>query len=207
MGILLSEAHLTTFDFQRVNEQQLHEVTMEKDFTLDHTAYVHGLAFWFDVAFIGSRLREELTRSYKVEYYSETVWLSTAPTEPLTHWYQVRCLLRKPLLVRAGEKMYARVIMKANQRQSYDVELTATNAGSRRSFVFDSVTSIISDGDTSMNELDLKNPYFRYTGAPVQPPPGFNTSIQSPSTQVCDRKIRITGKKHRMRLYIAVTVT
>jgi hypothetical protein len=36
---------------------------------------VHGLAFWFDVAFIGA---------------NATVWLSTAPTQPLTHWYQVR---------------------------------------------------------------------------------------------------------------------
>ncbi len=35
---------------------------------------VHGLAFWFDVAFIGA---------------NATVWLSTAPTQPLTHWYQV----------------------------------------------------------------------------------------------------------------------
>ena len=35
---------------------------------------VHGLAFWFDVAFIGT---------------NATVWLSTAPTQPLTHWYQV----------------------------------------------------------------------------------------------------------------------
>jgi len=40
-----------------------------------HTAgSVHGLAFWFDVLFQGSNV---------------PVWLSTAPQEPLTHWYQV----------------------------------------------------------------------------------------------------------------------
>lgn len=35
------------------------------------TGTCHGLAFWFDVEFKGS---------------ISSVWLSTSPTEPLTHW-------------------------------------------------------------------------------------------------------------------------
>jgi histone-arginine methyltransferase CARM1 len=62
---------------------------------------VHGLAFWFDVAFFGS---------------STSVWLSTAPTEPLTHWYQVRCLLETPIFVKQGQLLTGTVLLLANKR-------------------------------------------------------------------------------------------
>lgn len=71
------------------------------DFHLLESGTVHGLAFWFDVAFIGS---------------VQTVWLSTAPTEPLTHWYQVRCLLETPIFVKAGQLLTGRALLIANQR-------------------------------------------------------------------------------------------
>ena len=71
------------------------------EFHVLQSGLVHGLAFWFDVAFFGS---------------SSTVWLSTAPTEPLTHWYQVRCLLETPLFVKQGQLLAGTVVLFANKR-------------------------------------------------------------------------------------------
>lgn len=71
------------------------------EFYILETGTVHGLAFWFDVAFTGS---------------NQTIWLSTCPTEALTHWYQVRCLLESPLFAKAGQLLTGTVILQANQR-------------------------------------------------------------------------------------------
>uniref|UniRef100_A0A914WSX9 type I protein arginine methyltransferase n=1 Tax=Plectus sambesii TaxID=2011161 RepID=A0A914WSX9_9BILA len=140
IATLLSQSHKWSVDFGTADEKDLHLIDIPFDLTITKPGVIHGIAFWFDVAFIGG---------------SQTVWLSTAPTEPLTHWYQVRCLLERPLIARMGQNCTGRVIMKANDRQSYDVDIEVT-----------------ADGITSRNSLDLKNPYFRYTGQAVQPPPG-----------------------------------
>lgn len=135
-----------TVNFLKADETDLHQIEIPLEFTVLQSATVHGLAFWFDVAFIGS---------------TQTIWLSTAPTEPLTHWYQVRCLLSTPIFTKVNQKLVGKVVLEANPRQSYDVTI-----------------DIMIEGfpDTrSTNCLDLKNPYFRYTGQATAPPPGMNT--------------------------------
>jgi len=147
--ICMARSHKYTVDFQSAHEQDLHHIEIPVSFTILQSGTVHGLAFWFDVAFIGSQ---------------STVWLSTSPTQPLTHWYQVRCLLQNPIFVKQGQTLTGKVLLRSNKRQSYDVEMELSVPGTN---------------NRSSSILDLKNPFFRYTGQAPQPPPGTNQTSPS----------------------------
>lgn len=165
--ICLAKTQRHVIDFMEADETDLHRIDIPYEFHILQSGTVHGLAFWFDVAFVGS---------------AATVWLSTAPTEPLTHWYQVRCLLQQPILVKEGQVLTGRVVMTANMKQSYDVSIDCR---------------IVGTSTESQNTLDLKNPYFRYTGVQPQPPPGENS--QSPS-EVYWAQVDLAGARQAVNL-------
>ncbi|BFZ16513.1 hypothetical protein BsWGS_19552 [Bradybaena similaris] len=149
--ICLAKSNKYVIDFQSADETDLHVMDIPLTFTIMQSGMVHGLAFWFDCGFLGS------------DY---SVWLSTAPTEPLTHWYQVRCLVQTPVLVKQGQTLTGRVKLSSNTRQSYDVDIELNFPGST---------------NKSVNSLDLKNPFFRYTGSAPAPPPGSNQTSATDS--------------------------
>jgi len=151
MRICLAKSTKYMIDFQTANEEDLHVMDIPVTFTMMQSGMVHGLAFWFDCGFLGS------------DY---SVWLSTAPTEPLTHWYQVRCLVQTPVLVKQGQILTGKVKLTSNARQSYDVDIELNIPGTP---------------NKSVNTLDLKNPFFRYTGAAPAAPPGTNQSSATDS--------------------------
>lgn len=99
--ICLAKSVKHSLDFLTATEQQLHKIDIPLEYYILESGTVHGLAFWFDVAFQGS---------------SQTLWLSTSPTESLTHWYQVRCLLEKPIFVKVGQILIGSVSLQANVR-------------------------------------------------------------------------------------------
>lgn len=173
INICTAKTQRHVIDFQTAHETDLHRIEIPLEFHMLSSGTVHGLAFWFDVAFIGS---------------NNTVWLSTAPTQPLTHWYQVRCLLSQPIFAKQGQVMTGRVLMVANAKQSYDLTIECKIEGTNT---------------VSTNTLDLKNPYFRYTGVAPAPPPG-NTHT-SPSEDYW-AQVDLNGARQAVNLVNGVIV-
>ncbi|KAM9766924.1 histone-arginine methyltransferase CARM1-like [Menidia menidia] len=130
--ILMARSVKHCINFKEATEEEIHRVEIPFVFTLLQSGLVHGLAFWFDVAYLGSKT---------------TVWFSTAPSEPLTRWSQVRCLLQTPLFAKLGQTLSGNVLLVNDKsRQSHDIQITAT---------------VDQSGFSSGNILDLKNPFFR----------------------------------------------
>jgi histone-arginine methyltransferase CARM1 len=138
---LISEFGQWTINFEKDPIEKLHVIEVEYDLTAKRTAFCHGVATWFDVSFLGT---------------DHQTYLSTAPNAPLTHWYQVRCPIMNPVLVRANDKVRISMKMVANERQSYDITMTVTV-----------------NGHSQTAEYDLKNPSFRYNGVATQPAAGL----------------------------------
>ena len=153
---LLSLALRHRIDFRLATEKDFETIEIPFRFNVNQTNLIHGLAFWFDVGFLGGT------------HGGKDIWLSTCPNEPLTHWYQVWCVFKNPLFGRQHEHLSGVVIMKANQRQSYDIKIEAK----------------IDETDArTCQEYDLKNPFFRYNGA-ASPNNSQVTHQVSPSNQL-----------------------
>lgn len=74
-----------------------------------HAGECHGIALWFDLLFDGS---------------DESVVLSTAPTAPYTHWYQIRLLFDKPLAVTAGQSLTGSCQLLSSGRPQTDAKFS-----------------------------------------------------------------------------------
>ncbi|KEH37264.1 histone-arginine methyltransferase, putative [Medicago truncatula] len=138
--LLISPPMCHPMDFTKIKEEELYEIDIPLRFIASVGARVHGLACWFDVLFNGSTVQR---------------WLTTAPGSPVTHWYQLRCVLSQPIYVMAGQEITGRLHLVAHSAQSYTIYLTLSakmwGPGAEQGGIL----------QTSSCKLDLKEPYYR----------------------------------------------
>lgn len=135
-AVLVSRSTSKIFDFSTIADTDLDDICIPLDLCISTTCSVHGVATWFDVLFDGTTSQR---------------WLSTAPGQPTTHWFQLRCVLQQPIAVTAGQHITGELRLKAHQRQSYDVFLSLTGPP-------------LAPGrppQTASGCLDLKDPFYR----------------------------------------------
>mmetsp|Transcript_39558 Transcript_39558/g.101136 ORF Transcript_39558/g.101136 Transcript_39558/m.101136 type:complete len:360 (+) Transcript_39558:375-1454(+) len=135
-SVLVSDARTEVLDFRTIKEEQLHVINMPLNQQIVSDCLVHGIACWFDVLFDGSTMK---------------CWLTTAPGQPTTHWFQLRCALQTPLQVRGGDFVTGEMVLKAHERQSYDIHLTL-----KAPPVTPGAPEQVAEA-----KLDLKDPYYR----------------------------------------------
>ncbi|GMH39299.1 hypothetical protein BSKO_07197 [Bryopsis sp. KO-2023] len=151
-GLLVSAPVMKVVDFSTVREEELYDIEIPLKLTVVRPCMIHGIACWFDIFFDGSTRGE---------------WLSTAPGHPATHWFQLRCVMQKPLWATGGCQVVGKMRLVAHARQSYDVHVTLE-------------VPPIAEGMESQKTsgvLDLKEPYYRqltswwHSQGPAPPPP------------------------------------
>lgn len=60
----MAQSQKYTVDFQTSSETDLHDMKIPVSFEIQQAGSVHGLAFWFEVAFLGSTLVHLLSTTY-----------------------------------------------------------------------------------------------------------------------------------------------
>eukprot|EP00043_Microstomoeca_roanoka_P013338 m.130722 g.130722 ORF g.130722 m.130722 type:complete len:503 (+) comp15728_c0_seq2:125-1633(+) len=145
---LVGEPVFKSFNYTTMDISDLFEIEMEFTHTYPYPVEIHGIASWFDNTFEGS---------------SFVLPLSTSPYAPLTHWYQVRCLLKNSLFVQPGDELKGVVKMSINRFQSYDVHIHLKTSTAE-----------------SEGHINLKEPNFRF-GQYSSVPSAFSTDGSQPS--------------------------
>tara|TARA_B110000977_G_C11087598_1_gene495378 strand:+ start:3493 stop:5331 length:1839 start_codon:yes stop_codon:yes gene_type:complete len=150
--LLTDEVKTFEFDFLPggISASDLEHITMPYSHSVNSNCTVHGVAFWFDVEF-SCRGSQSQTPNKKTRY------LTTAPGQPTTHWFQMRLPFEQPLEgLTKGQIVSGQAVMKGLPNQSYEIE-----------------SSLATDGKNKKNTtgaFNLKDPYYRQLQFPQ---PGY----------------------------------
>ncbi|KAJ2750455.1 hypothetical protein GGI19_005099 [Coemansia pectinata] len=167
-------------DFHTVTLAGLKEFVIPIDWQIKYTGLMHGVAGWFDLAFVPP------ASSLHPGTKSSTVYMSTSPYSPATHWQQVRLLLKQPLAVNAGQVIRGQISMKVNDQRSYDMEAriialdeeeAATLTEEGLGLLLDSQKSRTRSALWYLHEQTYN---YAYTGEPLEPAKPENANLYLP---------------------------
>ncbi|KAJ1878818.1 hypothetical protein LPJ66_011817, partial [Kickxella alabastrina] len=112
---LIGDSVVHEVDFHTVTMAELKEFTIPIEWEIKYTGLMHGVAGWFDLAFVPP------VSSLHPGTQPSATYMSTSPQSTATHWQQVRMLLKQPLAVNAGQIVRGSIFMKVNDQRSYDI--------------------------------------------------------------------------------------
>ncbi|KAJ2758171.1 hypothetical protein IWQ57_006902, partial [Coemansia nantahalensis] len=164
-------------DFHTVSMDELKAFSIPIEWHIKYTGVMHGVAGWFDLAFVPpASALIPCTNSH-------ATYMSTSPAAPATHWQQVRMLLKQPLAVNAGQVVRGVARMATNDQRSYDItlRLVCLDAGESAAVVTDAALEALLDARqarvrTAVWYLQEQVYNYAYTGevVPAPKPEGAN---------------------------------
>ncbi|KAJ2459756.1 hypothetical protein GGF42_001269 [Coemansia sp. RSA 2424] len=168
-------------DFHTVTLADLKEFVIPIDWQIKYTGLMHGVAGWFDLAFVPP------PSSLHPGTAPNTVYMSTSPYSPATHWQQVRLLLKQPLAVNAGQVIRGLVSMKVNDQRSYDItaRIIALEENEAEAIITDEALCVLLDSQKSRSRealwyLHEQTYNYAYVGEPIEPAKPENANLYLP---------------------------
>ncbi|KAJ2723400.1 hypothetical protein GGI07_002675 [Coemansia sp. Benny D115] len=114
-GSLIGDSAVHEVDFHTVSMADLRRFEIPIEWHIKFTGLMHGVAGWFDLAFVPP------ATSLHPGTLPHATYMSTSPSSTATHWQQVRMLLKQPLAVNSGQIVRGLVTMEVNDQRSYDI--------------------------------------------------------------------------------------
>ncbi|KAJ2740852.1 hypothetical protein GGI20_005575 [Coemansia sp. BCRC 34301] len=177
---LIGDSVQSSVDFHTVTLAELRSFVIPVSWQIKYTGLMHGVAGWFDLAFVppSSSLHAGTTGS--------TVYMSTSPYSPATHWQQVRLLLKQPLAVNAGQVVRGLVSMEVNDQRSYDMtaRIIALDAEEAEAMTDEALSGLLDSQKSRCREalwyLHEQTYNYAYVGEPLETAKPENAGLYLP---------------------------
>ncbi|KAJ1733969.1 hypothetical protein LPJ61_001305 [Coemansia biformis] len=158
-------------DFHTVGMEELKAFAIPVEWHIKYTGLMHGVAGWFDLAFVPP------ATAIAPGTVPNATYMSTSPASPATHWQQVRMLLKQPLAVNAGQVIRGSARFETNDQRSYNVtvRLICLDADESAAITTDEALAAVLEAQKARSRsavwyLQEQIYNYSYTGDPIPAP-------------------------------------